>query len=189
MDENELKILSKSYGQIISDLITSDVKYFMFKQTIKWAFNYGEESAVIAAVGKDNIIHINLFSVIKHYMSSDLYTVEYFLLHEIRHIFQHLIIEDYKNGEKIPFSPELVERWIHEDNKDNYIPALDKNGNENDGYFKQDIEFDAYAYSLAVMKHKYGDERISHLYVPTQFTEDFWNIVEDWVNYFNEEKL
>ena len=31
----------------------------MFKETIKWAFNYGEESAVIAAVGKDNVVHIN----------------------------------------------------------------------------------------------------------------------------------
>lgn len=50
----------------------------MFKETIKWAFNYGEESAVIAAVGNDNVIQINLFSLMNHYMNKDLYTVEYF---------------------------------------------------------------------------------------------------------------
>ena len=44
----------------------------MFKETIKWAFNYGEESTVIAAVGKDNVVHINLFSVMSHYLAKDL---------------------------------------------------------------------------------------------------------------------
>lgn len=189
MDKNELEILSKSYGQIISDIINKDVGFFMFHQTIKWAFNYGEESSVIAAVVKDNIVHINLFSVMSHYMAGDLYTVEYFLLHEIRHIFQHLIIEDYKNGKEVPFSSELVEQWMFEDNKENYIPALDKDGNENDGYFKQDIEIDAYAFSLAVMKYKYDEEKINHLYVPTQFGDNFWNIVNDWIKYFKEENI
>ena len=69
MNENELKILSKSYAPIIKSLIEKDAKFFMFKETIKWVFNYGEENAVIAAVGNDNVIHINLFSVINHYMN------------------------------------------------------------------------------------------------------------------------
>ena len=87
MEKNELQLLSTAYAPIIKDLIEKDAKFFMFKETIKWAFNYGEENAVIAAVGNDNVIHINLFSVMNHYMNKDFYTVEYFLLHEIRHIF------------------------------------------------------------------------------------------------------
>ena len=189
MNENELKILSKSYAPIIKSLIEKDAKFFMFKETIKWVFNYGEENAVIAAVGNDNVIHINLFSVMNHYMNKDLYTVEYFLLHEIRHIFQHLIIDYYQNGREVPFDSKLVEQWIFEDNKENYIRALDENGNENDGYFKQDIEIDAYAFSLAVMKYKYDEKLIRHLYVPHQFGDPFWNIVNDWIRYFKEEKL
>lgn len=189
MDESELKLLSTSYASIIKSLIEQDAKFFMFKEKIKWAFNYGEESAVIAAVGKDNVIHINLFSVMSHYLAKDLYTVEYFLLHEIRHIFQHLIIDDYQNGKEVPFDSKLVEQWMFEDNKENYIKALDQNGNENDGYFKQDIEMDAYAFSLAVMKYKYDEKRIKHLYIPHQFEDDFWNIVNDWIKYFKEEKL
>lgn len=189
MNENELKILSKSYAPIIKSLIEKDAKFFMFKETIKWVFNYGEENAVIAAVGNDNVIHINLFSVMNHYMNKDFYTVEYFLLHEIRHIFQHLIIDDYQNGREVPFDSKLVEQWIFEDNKENYIRALDENGNENDGYFKQDIEIDAYAFSLAVMKYKYDEKLIRHLYVPHQFGDTFWNIVNDWIRYFKEEKL
>ena len=189
MNENELKILSKSYAPIIKSLIEQDAKFFMFKETIKWAFNYGEESAVIAAVGKDNVVHINFFSVMSHYLAEDLYTVEYFLLHEIRHIFQHLIIDDYYNGKEVPFDSKLVEQWIFEDNNENYIKALDENGNENDGYFKQDIEIDAYAFSLAVMKYKYDEKLIQHLYVPHQFGDAFLSIVNDWIRYFKEEKL
>lgn len=189
MEKNELQLLSTSYAPIIKDLIEKDAKFFMFKETIKWAFNYGEESAVIAAVGKDNVIHINLFSVMNHYMNKDLYTIEYFLLHEIRHIFQHLIIDDYQNGREVPFDSKLVEQWIFEDNKENYIKVLDENGNENDGYFKQDIEIDAYAFSLAVMKYEYDEKLIQHLYVPHQFGDSFWSIVNDWIRYFKEEKL
>ena len=189
MKKNELQLLSTSYAPIIKNIIEKDVKFFMFKQTIQWAFNYCEESSVIAAVGKDNIIEINLFSVMHHYFDRDLYTVEYFLLHEIRHIFQHLIIDDYQNGREVPFSKELVEQWIFEDNPKNYIKALDKDGNENEGYFKQDIEIDAYAFSLAVMKYKYDEKLIQHLYVPHQFGDAFWSIVNDWIRYFKEEKL
>lgn len=188
MDDNELELLSKAYGPIINRIIEDDVKFFMFQKTIKWSFNYGDESAVIAAVGKDNIIKINLFSVMNYYMSGDLYTVEYYLLHEIRHIFQHLIIDDYNNKKKVPFCSDLIEQWKYEDNSENYIPALDKDGNEDEGYFKQDIEIDAYAFSLAVMKYKYGD-KVSHLYVPKQFGEDFWKIVTNWIDYFTEEKF
>lgn len=189
MNENELKILSKSYAPIIKSLIEKDAKFFMFKETIKWGFNYGEESEVMTAVGNDNIVHINLFSVMNYCLSGDLYTIEYFLLHEIRHIFQHLIIDDYRNGKQVSFDSKLVEQWIFEDNKENYIKALDENGNENDGYFKQDIEIDAYAFSLAVMKYKYDEKLIRHLYVPHQFGDAFWNIVNDWIRYFKEEKL
>ena len=89
MDESELKLLSTSYAPIIKSLIEKDAKFFMFKETIKRGCNYGEESEVMAAVGNDNIVHINLFSVMNYYLSGDLYTIEYFLLHEIRHIFQH----------------------------------------------------------------------------------------------------
>lgn len=189
MDKNELKMRSELYAPIIKNIIEKDVKFFMFKQTVKWAFNYGEESSIIAVVGKDNIVEINLFSVMSYYMVGDLYTVEYFLLHEIRHVFQNLIIEDYKNGEEVPFCKELVEQWIFEGDPKNYIKALDKDGNENEGYFKQDIEIDAYAFSLAVMKHKYKEDEIKHLYVPHQFGDDFWLIVNDWIRYFKVEKL
>ena len=51
MNENELRILSKSYAPIIKSLIEKDAKFFMFKENIKWGFNYGEESEVMAAVG------------------------------------------------------------------------------------------------------------------------------------------
>ena len=83
----------------------------------------------------------------------------------------------------------MVKQRIFESNKENYVRALDDNGKENDNYFKQDIEIDAYAFSLAVMKYKYTEEEIKQLYVPTQFKDNFWDIVNDWINYFKKEKL
>lgn len=101
MDKNEIELSSTLYGKIVKDLIEKNAKYFMFKQTIKGSFNYGKESSIIAAVGKDNVIHINLFSVVDCYLKRNLYTVEYFLLHEIRHIFQNLIVDEYKGGKEV----------------------------------------------------------------------------------------
>ena len=48
---------------------------------------------------------------------------------------------------------------------------------------------DAYAFSLAVMKYKYDEKRIKHLYIPHQFGDDFWNKVNCWAKYFKEKKL
>ena len=182
IDKSELELLSESYTPIINDLIEKNKNYYLFKEKIRWAFNFGNESEVMTAVTKDNIIKINIFSVMRCYFAKDLYTIEYYLLHEIRHIYQHLVIDDFNQKLEIPVDSELVKQWIYEEN--NYIPAIDKNGKENEGYFKQDIEYDAYAYSYALMKFKYGDNNISHLYVPEQYNSDFYNIVNGWIKCF-----
>lgn len=54
--------------------------------------------------------------------------------------------------------------------------------NTETSYFMQDVEFDAYAFSLAVMKYKYHDT--SDLYVPSLYGEDFYNVVNKWVDVF-----
>lgn len=102
--------------------------------------------------------------------------VEFFILYEIRHIFQNLICEDYKNGFEIRVDERLVNQWIYE--KEHYQKSIDGNGYENECYFKQNIEMDAYAFALGIMKYKYGD--LSKLYIPKSYGKEFYDIVEQW---------
>ena len=68
------------------------------------------------------------------------------------------------------------------------VTALDERDQENAGYFNQDMELDAFAYSYAVMKYKYGT--IPYLYIPQAYQNDTFDaIVNDWVNTFLEEGL
>ena len=80
---------------------------------------------------------------------------------------------------------EFVKKWKYEG--DHYIASCDNDGNENQAYFLQDSEMDAYAYSYAIMKYKYND--VSKLYVPPIYDEKFYEIVDMWIKTFKDEKL
>ena len=187
IDKNEFNMLSKAYAPIVKNLIESNSRFYRFNEKIIWGFGYDDNLAIMGTCNrKDNIVHLNLYSFMDAYLNKkDLKDIEYFLLHEIRHIFQNLIIKDYLNGKDISIDPEIVKQWIYEN--DHYIKALDENGNENKNYFLQDIEMDAYAFSYAVMKYKYKDAYKP--YVPDIFGKEFYSIVDDWLSTFKEEKL
>ena len=89
-------------------------------------------------------------------------------------------MKEYKDNINKDISPYLIEKWIYEG--EHYIKSLDKNGNENPKYFEQASELDAYAFSYALMKHKYKDA--DSLYVPKYYGNEFHSIVNDWLVYF-----
>lgn len=181
---NELKDFCRLYEPLINRLIADNQKYYGFNETIKWCFSYDEEIANVASCNREtNVISVNICSVIHAISKNDIKTIEYYLMHEIRHIYQHLVIRDY-NEEKVSIlDTEIIEKWIYESN--HYVRALDLNNKENKDYFYQDSEMDAYAFSYAVMKYKYED--ILQLYVPTVYGVDFYNLVDEWIQYFNDE--
>ena len=190
MDRDEIVLLSKAYGPIIDKIIKDNLAYYGFFETIKYCFDWIEDMSIMAKCNrKTNIITINLKSFMDSYFKHDLLTIEYYLLHEIRHIFQHLIMLDYNNHIEIPISEEIVKKWIRE--SENYSESVDEEGNVNPNYFKQDSEIDAYAFSLAVMRYKYKNDKIKHLYVPELIENDkeFIGIIEDWINYFKKEGI
>lgn len=185
MDKEEFELLNKVYAPIVVDIINKNVRFYRFNKTIQWCFGFDEDVAIMAVCDrKTNVITINLKSFMKAYFENDFKTVEYYLLHEIRHIFQHEIIKDYKSGLEIPLDKNIVEKWIYEG--EHYIASIDKNGNENPDYFYQDSEMDAYAFSYAVMKYKYHKV---DLYIPPVYGSDFYDIVNEWIDVFKEEKL
>ena len=185
-NKDELLYISKMYGKTISRIIDSNVKYYPFNRTIKWCFGDDDNTAIVAVCDKKtDIISINAHSFLKSLNEDNLRTIEYYLLHEIRHVYQHLAIREYENNNEAILQENIIKKWIFE--RDNYIKSLDEKGNENPAYFKQDSEMDAFGFSLAVMKYKYND--VKDLYIPPMYGVEFNNLVNEWLETFKSEKL
>ena len=187
MDKLLFDNLRSRYSPVISRIIDQNSKFYRTNQTIRWQFGFDERIAIFASCNrKTNIITVNVAAVDFSFQQNEPLHIEYFLLHEIRHIFQHMEIDDYKKDPERCVSLELAEKWAKEE--ENYVTALDERDQENAGYFNQDMELDAFAYSYAVMKYKYGT--IPYLYIPEAYQNDTFDaIVNDWVNTFLEEGL
>ena len=188
MEKGLFEFLSNSYSTLIEELINANSIYTNIDETIKWTFAWDENPAITGAVNREtNIMSINVVFVDRAYKDNRIFDIEYFLLHEMRHIYQHIQIERYSVN-KNTIDPVFILKWIEEGK--NYIKALDENGNENPNYFKQDCEFDAYAFSYAVMSHKYSRKFNSLLFVPSvyenEFKKEFKEVVNDFLNSFKK---
>lgn len=188
MNNEEYECLVEIYSPWVKKLIDRNARFYRSSTTIKWCIDVFKDDSIVGTCRKkDGLVSINLLSILKAIRHNNSKEIEYLLLHEIRHAFQNEIIRDYLNGvEDSPIAVKLIEQWIYEN--DNYIKVKDNNGNVNKEYFYQDIEIDAFAYSYAVMKYKYND-KIKELYVPEYNTECFYQLVNDFIQTFEEEKI
>lgn len=177
--ENFVKY-NQIYAPIISKLFVEDACFFslFLNKTIKWGFVSNKDLQITASCSKsDDTISINLDAVVESDKTDHLMTIEYYLLHEIRHIYQHIKIRELDAGVLKKEDKERVKRWKSETN--NYYRAVDNGGTYHlEEYFQQDIEIDAYAFSYAVMKYKYGN--VDFLYIPERNTDEFWRQVGLW---------
>jgi hypothetical protein len=188
MDKEYFEILRKRYAPMIEKIINSNVDFYRTNQTIQWNFGYDKRCEIFGACDrKTNVITLNIESVHSAIQQNEPLQIEYFLLHEIRHIYQRLEIEDFKQNPTKCNNADLARKWLEEET--NYTTALNQNNEENAEYFQQDLELDAYAYALAVMKYKYGD--VPYLYIPQAYETngEFSEIVESWLRVFKEENL
>lgn len=126
MIEKQLfEYLQYQYSPIISDIINSNVGFYRTNQTIKWRFAYDERVAIFAWCDKKtNIITVNIAAVDFSFQKNEPLHIEYFLLHEIRHIYQYLEIEDYRADPSKCNNEDLAKEWAEEEN--NYVTALEK---------------------------------------------------------------
>ncbi len=188
MDKEYFEILRKHYAPMIEKIINSNVDFYRTNQTIRWNFGHDKRCEIFGACDrKTNVITLNIESVHSAIQQNEPLQIEYFLLHEIRHIYQRLEIEDFKQNPAKCNNADLARKWSEEEA--NYIAALNKDDKENAGYFQQDMELDAYAYAFAVMKYKYGE--IPYLYVPKAYEGEskFSQIVCEWLQAFKTEGL
>lgn len=187
LEKETFENLQRCYSPLISKIINSNVGFYRTNQTIRWKFGYDERVAIFAWCDrKTNIVIVNIAAVDFSFQQNEPLNIEYYLLHEIRHIYQHLEVENYRENLSKCNNIDLAKKWSEEEN--NYVTALNDNGDENSGYFAQDIEMDAFAYAYAVMLYKYG--KVPYLYVPKTYENDkFHTIVNDWISAFKKEGL
>lgn len=186
MDRQLFEALSIKYAPFITNIIKENVKFFRFRETIKWGFGFDERIAIFACCDrKTKILTINIGAVDYALRINEPLHIEYFVLHEIRHIYQYMEIDDYKNNSSACSNPDLAQKWANE--AEQYKPAINKEGNENPDYYKQDLEFDAFAFAFAVIKYKYG--KIPYIEKPTCYGDEFDKTVDEWCKTFQSEHL
>ena len=183
--KSRIKELADKYSPLIRWMIESNQIYLDISGPIRWGFNYNDDVRITATTDrKTNVILVNLAFVDEQYCNKELFVIEYFLLHEMRHIYQHIQIAKYKEG-KNDVGSQYIEKWIKEN--ENYEQSVDKDGNENSNYPKQDCELDAYAFAYTVMHYKYHGIYDSFLYVPeiykNELREEFENALEDFAKH------
>ena len=185
MTKEQLKILNDKFALIVTSIINSNARFYGIEETIKWCFVPSGIPSILATCDRQtNIVSINIESFKDYYDRGNLIEAEYFIVHEIRHIFQHIQIRKYKANKQCDVDPTLVSKRIYE--AEHYEQALDKDGKENPKYFLQDSEFDAYAFSYAVVKYKYGDINV---YKPENYGQEFYDLFYVWIIVFIDNEL
>ena len=187
MDKVTFTELQNKYSMAVSQFINQNINFYQIDFAIRWQFGFDEKIAIIASYDrKEKIIKVNIASVDYAFKINQELMIEYFLLHEIRHIYQFQEIEKYKKNPSECDNQFLAKKWLEESLK--YKSAVDENGNENKEYFFQDMELDAFAYAYAVMLYKYG--KIDYINVPQIYINSkFDNIVEEWIQVFKKENF
>lgn len=185
MEQNFNKLIEK-FKPLITNIILEDRKYFAFTNIPNWSFFADEDISKVAIFSeKERLIRINLCSCEYAYSTNNFRMIEYFFLHEIRHYFQYQMVEDYQAGKETIVNKQHIENWQMDYNS--YILPNNQDGSTNDEYFFQSIEIDAFVYSFATMKYKY--KNVDDLYVPKQYDQFFYDMVDKVVNIFDKQGL
>lgn len=184
--EQEINKLIEKFKPLITNIILEDRKYFAFTNIPNWCFFVDEDISKVAIfLEKEKLIRINLCSCEYAYSTNNFHMIEYFFLHEIRHYFQYQMVEDYQAGKETIVKKQHIENWQKDYNS--YILPNNQDGSTNDEYFFQSIEIDAFVYSYATMKYKY--KNVDDLYVPKQYNQFFYDMVDKGVNIFDKQGL
>ena len=172
----------EKYKPIIQNIIDSNVKFSCFENKIEWDFFENSDKAIFAKTGADFKLYVNITSVIHAYEINEPLHVEYFILHEIRHIYQRRFIFLYKTDETNCPAPELAKRYDYE--FCNYIKPTD----DLEAYYSQQIEFEAFTFSYSVMLYKYG--HINYIKLPNYLESlGIQPYIDIWIKNFKDKNL
>lgn len=91
----ELETLRIEFEPIIKSIINDNAKFYQFTQEVKWQYIYNEDYALVAKCDSNLTININIAAISHMRKVNQPLMLEYFILHEIRHLYQRLFILQY----------------------------------------------------------------------------------------------
>lgn len=171
----------EKYKPFIQKIIDSNVNFYGFENKIEWEFFENNNIACVGIAKADLKLYININSVIHAIEINEPLQIEYFILHEIRHIYQRRYVIMYKTDQIHCPNPELAKTYDYEFR--NYIKP-----DKLDQYYMQQIEFEAFLFSYSVMLYKYGN--INYIQLP-KYLESLGvqKYINSWISIFKEKKL
>ena len=171
----------EKYRSLIQDIIDSNKRFYGFENKVEWDFFENNDKAVFAFVKEDLKLYININSVIYSYEINEPLQIEYFILHEIRHIYQRRFIILYKTDPTRCSNSQVAQRYDYEFR--NYIKP-----DNLEQYYSQQIELEAFLFSYSVMLYKHGV--IDYIKLPS-FLESIGaqQYVDSWIDVFKKQNL
>ena len=160
---SDLEQLKSKYEPIIQQIIDNNSIFFRFEAPVRWEF-FEDPNMANHAYTNNFMIKVNIFFVDFAYtVKNEPLQIEYFILHEIRHLYQRLAILSYKKQSIL--IDHQIERWISElENYNSPKKSLAE-------YYEQQMEFDAFAFSYSVMLFKYGP--VPYIQPPQFYIENY----------------
>lgn len=147
--ENE-DFLKGKYRENIQHIIDKNKRFYGNIGDIKWDY-YSKDNKYEYAYNKNKKVYINIVAVHNAVKTNNTMYIEYFIIHEIRHIYQYYCIDLYnRDFSKCPNSNH-AKMW--KDNYDNY-----KNYDNQEEYYNQIVEFDAFVFAMAVIQYVYREK-------------------------------
>ena len=183
MDRDFLNTLCIQYAPIIDTLINENIKFYRFQEKIRWQFSFTEKLAKFSWCDpKTNVVYMNIGSVHMSLYRNEPLLIEYYLMHEIRHVYQHIEINNYKNNPDKCTNPSLAKKWAEEEE------IYNKPTSNSTSYFQQNMEFDAFVYAHSVLKYKYK-KLPDYITRPNAYGQEFDDAVNNWCETFKNENL
>ena len=177
--------LVKKYTPDIKKIMYDSQRFFRFGQGVRWKFDFTENPGYVASYNRnEDGIHVNIRSVHLANERKEPLSIEFYLLHELRHRFQWLVVRTSDRGGEVGAYSEEAKVWKKE--WADYKKPVSRDEKSLAEYFKQSLEVDAYIYAYAVMQYKYGDVSYLKACVPTCYGKDFYEKADEWCQRFRE---
>ena len=170
------------FKPIIQKLIEENQRFYGFNTQIKWSFFTNEDICLVATNTSNLELKINIIAVDFAYKNSQPIMVEFYILHEMRHIYQRFLA-NLLNTNKCP---NIQLATIYKNEFSNYCNIYQNR----EIYYSQQIEFEAFMFSYSVIKYKYGN--VDYIHYPSFYDEqnvDVNKYINSWLQIFKNQNL
>lgn len=176
------RILENKYQPIIQKMIDDNKKFYGFNNQINWSFFINKDIGLVATNTPKLELNVNILAVDFAYKNNEPIMIEFFILHEIRHIYQRYIAGLLNTKD----CPNIQLATIYKYEFANYCNYYQNR----EIYYSQQIEFEAFIFSYSVIKYKYGN--VSYIHYPSFYDQLNINLEEyinKWFQIFKSQSL